>query len=193
MRPDVPTLFHPHARLEPLVSAHRDGLREAAGTDSAAFAYMPADLSGPGFDTWFEQALSNQTDMIWTVIAPRTQTIVGSTRYLNMALSDKRVEIGYTWYARSAWGGAINPACKYLLCTYGFETLMLNRIELKTDARNARSRAAIAKLGARQEGIFRQHMIVQGGHIRDTVYFSVIAPEWPEVKARLLTRLAEAG
>ena len=84
----------------------------------------------------------------------------------------------------------VNPSAKFLLFKYGFETLGLNRIELKTDARNARSRAAIAKLGATQEGIFRQHMIVQNGHLRDTVYFSVIRDEWPQIKAGLSARLA---
>lgn len=100
------------------------------------------------------------------------------------------MEIGHTWYARDSWGGTVNPSCKYLLFSYAFDTLKFNRVELKCDARNTRSRAAILKLGALEEGTLRKHMVTYDGFIRDTVYFSVVAEEWPRVRAGLESRLA---
>jgi len=116
--------------------------------------------------------------------------LVGSTRYLNIEAAHARVEIGHTWYAPSVWAGVVNPACKFALMRYGFETLGLNRIELKTDIRNTRSQGAIARLGATREGVFRAHMIRPDGSLRDTVYFSVIRDEWPAVGEGLRARLA---
>jgi RimJ/RimL family protein N-acetyltransferase len=190
MRPETPLLENAYVRLEPLAEAHREGLRWAAGSEADLFQYMPADLTGAGFDAWMDWSLNRPTEMVWTVIERATNLAAGSTRYLNVELAHKRVEIGYTWYSRRCWGGPVNPSCKFLLFQYGFEVLGLNRVELKTDARNARSRQAIARLGAKQEGIFRRHMVVQEGHIRDTVYFSLIAEEWPAAKAGLLARLS---
>jgi RimJ/RimL family protein N-acetyltransferase len=186
-----PVLENPNVRLEPIAELHREGLRAAAKGDPEAFAFMPTDLSAGGFDQWFDWSLGRSEDRVWTVVDRTSRKIVGSTRYLSVDLPNRRVEIGYTWYARAAWGGPVNPACKYLLFQFGFENLGLNRIELKTDARNLRSRAAITKLGAKEEGILRRHMIVQNGHVRDTVYFSVIAEEWAEVKRGLESRLAK--
>jgi RimJ/RimL family protein N-acetyltransferase len=193
MRPAPPVLENAHVRMEPLTEAHREPLRWAAGTDPDVFQYMPADLTGSGFDAWMNWSLDRPQEMVWTVVEKTSGLAMGSTRFLSIELAHKRVEIGYTWYNRRVWGGLVNPSCKYLLFAYGFDELGLNRIELKTDARNARSRQAIARLGAKQEGIFRKHMVVQGGHIRDTVYFAVINDEWPQVKAALLARLAKAS
>lgn len=190
MRDETPVLENAVVRMEPLSETHREGLRWAAGADPDVFQYMPADLTGAGFDGWMNWSLDRPTEMVWTVIDRASNLICGSTRFLNVELAHKRVEIGYTWYSRRNWGGRVNPSCKFLLLQFGFETLGLNRIELKTDARNTRSRQAIARLGAKQEGIFRRHMIVQGGHVRDTVYFSVIAEDWPATKNALLARLA---
>jgi N-acetyltransferase len=193
MLPVTPTLENSFVRMEPIAEAHREGLRWAAGTDAELFQYMPSDLTGAGFDAWMDWSLARPQEMVWVVIEKASGLVMGSTRYLNVELAHKRVEIGYTWYNRRVWGGPVNPSCKYLLFAFGFEALRLNRIELKTDARNARSRQAIARLGAKQEGIFRKHMVVQGGHLRDTVYFSLIDDEWPQAKAGLLARLAKAG
>jgi RimJ/RimL family protein N-acetyltransferase len=190
VNPATPILQNPFVRMEPLAKDHRERLRAAANEDANIFTYMPTDLSGDGFDAWMDGSLCQSTELVWTVIDIIKNQVVGSTRYLNIESTHKRVEIGATWYAPRFWGGVVNPSCKYLLFQYGFETLGLNRIELKTDARNAHSRAAIAKLGAREEGTLRRHMIVQDGYVRDTTYFSVIATEWPAVKAALLARLA---
>ena len=193
MRIVAKALENGFVRLEPHAAPHRDGLRAAAAGDTALFAYMPADISGGGFDRWFDWTTSVSTgerELAFTVRRLSDGRIVGSTRYLNIELAHKRVEIGHTWYARDAWGGAVNPSCKFLLFQFGFEDLKLNRVELKCDARNARSRAAIAKLGAREEGTLRRHMVMFDGYVRDTVYFSVLAEEWPAVRAGLEKRLA---
>jgi RimJ/RimL family protein N-acetyltransferase len=117
--------------------------------------------------------------------------LVGSTSLLDINLRHKRIEIGSTWYHPSVWGTPVNPECKLLLLAHAFEVLGVNRVALVTDVRNARSQAAIAKLGAVREGICRWHMVSQGGRVRDSVQFSIIAPEWPAVRSGLLARLAD--
>jgi RimJ/RimL family protein N-acetyltransferase len=107
-----------------------------------------------------------------------------------IAAPHRRVEIGHTWYRPEVWASQVNPASKLALLTYAFETLGLNRVELKTDNLNLRSQAAIAKLGARREGVFRAHMVRRDGSRRDSVYFSVVQSDWPAVRARLTARLA---
>jgi RimJ/RimL family protein N-acetyltransferase len=179
-------------RLEPLAEAHRAGLMEA-GAAPEIWRFLPYGSTPGTFERWFDASLKLNSDgheAIWAVRTLADDLVVGSTRYLNIAARDLRVEIGGTWYSPSVWAGRVNPACKLMLLRHGFETLGLNRIELKTDLRNERSQAAIARLGATREGIFRRHMVLPDGHIRDTVYFSIIREEWPEVKARLEERLA---
>jgi RimJ/RimL family protein N-acetyltransferase len=181
----------PGVRLEPLSESHREGLRRAAA-DEAIWAHISVDASGGAFDPWFDAALDVCTrgaEAVWAVRALKDQAVVGSTRFLAIEAAHRRVEIGHTWYAPAVWGTKVNPACKWALMNYGFEALELNRIELKTDIRNLRSQAAIAKLGATREGVFRAHMVRRDGSLRDTVYFSVIRPEWPSVRDRLLARL----
>jgi RimJ/RimL family protein N-acetyltransferase len=114
--------------------------------------------------------------------------LVGSSSYLNIVPADARLEIGFTWYTAEARGGAVNPEAKYLLLENAF-AVHYNRVEFKTDARNARSRAALVKLGAKEEGVLRGHMWMPKGYFRDSVYFSILASEWPEVRAGLQTRL----
>lgn len=178
-------------QLEPLSEAHREGLRKAAA-DPGLWAYMPVDGSGAGFDGWFDAGLQTHASGAHIAFAVRRLAdgaLAGSTRFLEIVPAHKRAEIGWTWYEKAAQAGMVNPECKYLLLDHAFAA-GANRVELKTDARNARSRAAIAKLGAKEEGIFRAHMVVREGHIRDTVYFSVIRSEWPQVRAGLAARLA---
>ena len=187
-------LENSHVRMEPFAAAHREGLRAAAEGDPALFSYMPMDLSGPGFDPWMDWTLGRsdgRRELAFAVRRKADDRIVGSTRFLNIALEHKRAEIGYTWYSREAWSSKVNPSCKLLLMDFAFRELGFNRIELKTDARNLRSRAAILRLGAREEGIFRQHMIMPDGYIRDSVYFSIVRDEWSQVGAELMHRLAQ--
>jgi RimJ/RimL family protein N-acetyltransferase len=179
-------------RLEPLAEAHREGLR-AAAQHPEIWAHMPAPAMGEAFDKWFNGSLAvsaTGAEAAWAVRTMNNGALVGSTRYLNIEAAHARVEIGHTWYSPRVWAGLVNPACKFALMRYGFETLELNRIELKTDIRNTRSQAAIGKLGAKREGVFRAHMIRPDGSLRDTVYFSVIRDEWPAVSEGLRARLA---
>ena len=183
-------------RLEPVEEAHREGLRAAAHGDTALFDYMPMDLSGDGFDRWFEWSKGvsdGARELVFAVVRKRDRRIVGSTRYLNIDAANKRLEIGHTWYARDSWSSAVNPSCKFLLFRHAFETLRWNRVELKCDARNRRSRAAILKLGATEEGTLRKHMVLHDGFIRDTIYFSVVADEWPKIRDGLHNRIAGFG
>ena len=183
-------------RIEPLEQSHREGLRAAAAGDAGIFQWMQADLSGERFDAWFEDAIrrsDGKTELGFAVREADGGRLVGSTRYLAMVAEHRRLEIGWTWYTRAAWGTSVNPACKHLLLRHAFEDRGANRVELKTDARNARSRAAILKLGATQEGTFRHHMVMPDGHLRDTVWFSILRDEWPAIAARLEQRMALAG
>jgi RimJ/RimL family protein N-acetyltransferase len=177
-------------RLEPLREDHRAGLRRAADTPEI-WTHMPTPAHGARFDPWFDWSLkisADGTEAVWAVF--HDDRPVGSTRFLSIERQHRRVEIGHTWYAPEEWASTVNPASKYLLLRYAFETLALNRVELKTDNRNLRSQAAIAKLGAQREGVFRAHMIRADGSLRDTVYFSIIRDEWPAVRARLEARLS---
>jgi RimJ/RimL family protein N-acetyltransferase len=117
--------------------------------------------------------------------------LIGSTRYLNIAPEHRRLEIGWTWLHPDHWGGRINAAAKLLLFAHAFETLGAHRVELRTDALNARARRAILKLGAAEEGILRRHMVMAGGRVRDTVQFAVIDADWPAVRAGLAARIAK--
>jgi len=187
-----PTLTAGGVRLEPLASEHRDGLARAADFPEI-WAHMPLDASGEGFQPWFDLALASAEtgrEAVWAVRSLANGALVGSTRYLAIERRDRRLEIGHTWYTPAVWASAINPACKLALMRHAFEALGFNRVEFKTDNRNLRSQAAIAKLGATREGVFRAHMVRRDGSLRDSVYFSVIRDEWPQVRERLAARLA---
>jgi RimJ/RimL family protein N-acetyltransferase len=188
----VPILSGRWVRLEPLGEAHREGLRPAAD-DPRLWEHTLTRGDGPHFDGWFADALARRAAGSAYPFAVRRVDDgrpVGSTSYLDIALSDRRIEIGSTWYVPALWGTRVNPECKLLLLAHAFEVLGVNRVALVRDARNERSQRAIAKLGAVREGVLRAHRITQGGRVRDTVVFSIIAPEWPAVRDRLAARLA---
>jgi N-acetyltransferase len=175
-------------RLEPLSLDHLDALLEAAA-DPAIWRYMPAKCSARDeMRNAIETALEWQragTALPFATVDRRSGKAIGSTRYMNIVPEHKRLEIGWTWIAPAWQRSAINTEAKYLMIRHAFESLGCNRVELKTSALNAKSRAAILRIGAREEGTLRSHMVNPDGSLRDTVYFSVIAPEWPEAKARL--------
>ena len=178
-------------RLEPLEERHRAAIRPAA-QHPEIFAVTTSAL-GPLFDPYIDGALKRsdgERELAFVVILKAESRPVGMTRYLNIEAAHRKLEIGSTWYEPGVWGGPVNPECKLLLMQHAFEGLGFHRVEYKTDVRNARSRAAILKLGATQEGIFRKHMIMADGHVRDSVYFSIIDTDWPHVKAGLEKRLA---
>jgi N-acetyltransferase len=188
---DKVTLDGTFVRLEPLNERHREAIRPAA-QHPEIFTVTTSAL-GSLFDPYIDNALKRSDgphERAFAVFHKEQALYVGMRRYLSIEEAHKKLEIGSTWYEPSVWAGAVNPECKLLLMRHAFETLKFNRVEYKTDARNARSRAAIAKLGATQEGILRKHMIMADGHVRDSVYFSIINTEWPTVKAGLEKRLA---
>jgi RimJ/RimL family protein N-acetyltransferase len=177
--------------LEPLEDRHHEALLAAAASDPNIWRYIPVDQE-KGYAARLPDTVNANTNgtMITFVVSRLSDgAIVGSTSYLNIVPSDGRVEIGFTWYVPDAQGGPVNPECKYLLLQNAFAA-HYNRVEFKTDAKNAHSRAALKKLGATEEGILRGHMWMPQGYFRDSVYFSVLAAEWPDVKAKLEARLA---
>lgn len=187
---DTDTLTGRFVALERLAERHHAGLI-AAASDAGLFTYMPFDMS-KGFASrlgWFSDENASGRMISFAVRRLGDGAIVGSTSYLNIAPGDAKVEIGSTWYARAAQASAVNPEAKYLLLRNAFAKGW-NRVEFKTDAKNARSRAALKKLGAKEEGILRGHMWMPQGYFRDSVYFSILASEWAEVKAGLEMRLA---
>jgi RimJ/RimL family protein N-acetyltransferase len=177
--------------LEPLAEEHREPLRLAAD-DDRIWEHMTILARGPGFDEWFDAALmqANQNKRVpWAVRRIRDEALIGSTSFLDPLPEHKRVEIGATWYRPDTWATAVNPECKLLLMTHAFETLGFNRVQYVTDLRNERSQAAIAKIGAKSEGVLRSHMITRSGRVRDSVIFAITKDEWPRAKERLLARL----
>ena len=180
-----------HVRLEPLEERHRELIRPAA--QHPEIFTVTTSAYGKDYDPYIDNALRRSDgvhELAFAVFHKELGRHVGMTRYLNIEEAHRKLEIGSTWYEPAVWAGVVNPECKFLLMRHAFETLKFHRVEFKTDARNARSRAAILKLGAREEGIFRKHMIMADGHVRDSVWFSVIDDEWPAVKAGLEKRIA---
>jgi N-acetyltransferase len=183
--------------LEPLAEEHRDGLWEAAGADEIWAWLAHLNQSREYFDAWFDATLASdaagegQPGESGTFAVRRNSDglLVGSSRYLNVRRHDRVAEIGWTWFNPSVWQTGVNVETKLLMFTRAFETLGCVRVELKTDARNERSRGAMARLPAKFEGIMRKHMIVPDVGQRDSAYFSVIDEEWPDVRAALRARL----
>src|SRR2546430_10265110 len=181
-----------HVRLEPLAKTHLAGLVEV-GLDEELWRWIPTPVrTQEEMAAYIETALNEQKRgeaLPFAIVEKSTSRAIGSTRYGNIDRAHHRVEIGWTWVARDWQRTAMNTEAKYLLLKHAFETLGCMRVELKTDSLNERSRAATLRLGARGEGIFRNHMITASGRIRHTVYFSIIDSEWAVVKWRLEAKL----
>jgi RimJ/RimL family protein N-acetyltransferase len=180
-------------RLEPLRPDHF--------ADLAAVAFDPPlwrwTIMGPqdevGLRRWFDAALANAetgSELPFATIDRATARAIGSSRFLSIVPEHRRLEIGWTWVATGFQRTGANREAKLLQLTHAFETLGANRVEFKTHSRNGQSRTALAGIGATFEGVFRNHMIMPDGSIRHSAYFSVIADEWPDVKARLEASLA---
>ncbi len=180
--------------VEPLAAEHEAGLL-AAGRDPEVWPYLTsfpfAAESAERFHRWMQEALSasaSGTEGAFAIRDRATGTPIGSTRYMALRPEHRGLEIGWTWLGRPWWRTGANVETKLLLLGRAFEKLGCERVELKTDERNARSRAALEALPAQFEGIHRRHMRIQDGW-RDTAWYSVIAPEWPDVRAALRERL----
>jgi RimJ/RimL family protein N-acetyltransferase len=179
--------------LEPLDPRHLDGLT-AIGLEPSLWTWTSEGYDSPeAMRTWMERSLAARDSGSVAPFAVRhlaSGSLAGSTRYMNYEPGHSRVEIGFTWYGIAFQRTAINTECKYLLLAYAFEEMQLNRVELKTDLRNERSQRAIERIGAVREGVLRRHMITSSGRVRDTVYYSILREEWPDVKRRLEERMA---
>jgi RimJ/RimL family protein N-acetyltransferase len=182
------TLEGKHVRLEPLAKTHLPGLA-AVGLDEELWRWIPTPVRTQAeLAAYIDIALQEQergVSLPFALIEKSGGRAIGSTRYGNIDRVHHRVEIGWTWVARDWQRTAVNTEAKYLLMKHAFESLGCIRVELKTDSLNERSRAAILRIGAKEEGIFRNHMITASGRIRHSAFYSIVDSEWPGVKARL--------
>jgi N-acetyltransferase len=174
-------------RLEPLSLKHVPGLA-GVGLDPLLWRWVPVPVSTQEqMYSYVQTALEDQQRgmaLPFAIVQPDVG-VIGSTRFANIVREHRRLEIGWTWVARSHQRTAVNTEAKLLLLKHAFETLGAYRVELKTDALNEQSRKAIRRLGAVEEGIFRRHVITASGRVRDTVYYSILDSEWPKVRADL--------
>jgi RimJ/RimL family protein N-acetyltransferase len=183
-----------HVRLEPLELRHAEGLF-AAGADPTIWTYLLI----PPFDsvamvrTWIEDALRAQSagaEVAYATVRQSDGSVVGSTRFLDIRRSHRALEIGWTWLAPEARRTAVNTEAKFLMLRHAFEDLGAVRVQLKTDQRNAASRAAIARLGCVFEGVLRNYQTYSHGFVRNTAMFSLTDIDWPAAKTKLEARLA---
>ena len=189
----APTLEGELVRLEPLSPAREEGLWEAS-RDARTWQWLSVEQpqTREEMRAYLDAAYANQADRSefpLVTVRRADDTVVGSTRYLALRPEHRSVEIGWTWLTPDAWGTGINIEAKLLMLEHAFERFGCLRVELKTDARNERSRGAMAALPAQFEGVHRKAMLVRGGERRDSARYSVIDDEWPEVRANLLRRL----
>jgi N-acetyltransferase len=186
MIPDLNiSLESERALLRPLSKDDESALQEIAH-DEELWIYGTSDLSKPGeLKKYIAKAIADRntgTCAVWVVIDKKTDRIAGCTRLSDISWRDERGQIGWTWIGSEFQGSGLNRDMKFLILSYGFETLGLNRIELKADERNHRSRQAILGIGATREGVLREHIKLHDGHIRNTVYYSILRSEWDTIK-----------
>ena len=180
-------------RLEPLARRHEDGLFATAGYPEL-WRWMPYDASTSRevFHRWMKDAIGRSDaglEGAFATVDAVTGEPIGSSRYLALRPEHKGLEIGWTWLSPTRWRTGANVEAKKLMLEHAFENLECLRVEFKTDARNERSRKALAALPAKFEGVFRKHMLVRGGERRDSAYYSITDDEWPQVKGNLERRL----
>ena len=187
------TLEGEHVRLEPLAIEHLDALCEV-GLDEELWRWSPAPVrTREEMRAYMEAALKDWDAGIalpFVTIHRALGRQVGCTRYGNIDRANRRMEIGWTWIGRDLQRTAVNTEAKFLMLRHAFEALHCIRVELKTDSLNERSRNAILRLGAKEEGIFRNHMITSSGRLRHTVYYSILDSEWPAIKKSLEEKLS---
>ena len=187
------TLAGTHATLEPLARSHLPAVAVAAADGELWRLWYTSVPAPQNTEKWLDAALDMRERlgaMPFVVRDNARGSVVGSTRYFNVDAANRRLEIGHTWYAKRAQRTAINTECKLLLLTHAFETLGCIAVEFRTHWFNQASRAAIERLGAKQDGVLRSHQLMPDGSRRDTVVFSIVDGEWPAVKAHLRFLLA---
>lgn len=193
--PGAVTLQGAHVRLEPLQFDHCEGLAAATAGDEEVWRWLPAfPADEPELRAVVEAALADRDSGVrypFAILEGATGRVVGSSSYLDIDVANERIEIGWTWLSRSVWRSAVNSEAKLLLLGHAFEDLGYERVALKTHHLNERSQAAIARLGAVREGTLRHHMRHRDGSWRDSVYYSILSAEWPEVRDRLRSMLTQ--
>jgi RimJ/RimL family protein N-acetyltransferase len=189
----TPTLEGELVRLEPMAPEHEDGLWDASRDERTwTWLSIPQPGTREELHAYAEAALANAAagiELPLVTVSRETGRVVGSTRFLALRPEHRSIEIGWTWLKPEVWGTGVNVEAKLLMLEHAFDQLGCLRVELKTDAQNERSRAAMAALPAQFEGIHRKHMLVREGVRRDSAWYSVLDDEWPAVRANLLRRL----
>jgi RimJ/RimL family protein N-acetyltransferase len=188
-----PTLSGRRVRMEPFNrDRHEEGLR-AAGADPAVWTWMPRRFdSRDRFTEWLDgaqRAMDTRSDFVFITVDADTGRVLGSSRYLAIRPEHRGLEIGWTWLESGSWGSGANVEAKLLMLEHAFGPLGCIRVEFKTDERNERSRAALAALPAQFEGVFRKHMLVREGELRNSAWYSITDDEWPDVRRSLERRL----
>lgn len=183
---DHAVLTYGDVELRPTTSGDAGELFEALDDDRV---WVHVKGRPESSDAWAQVIETARSAGRWMWTVRERGSAVGTTSFLDLSITDARVEIGHTTYATQVWGTNVNPACKLLLMGWAFEECTMNRVQLKTDIRNERSQAAIERIGATREGVLRMYQRRQDDTIRDTVMYSVLAQDWPRVKEHLLSRL----
>jgi len=188
----IPALEDASVLLRPFAMADAPAL-EAIAFDKEIWRYMITRISSPPeLEAWVQAVRDGYrqgTRYTFMIVDKATGLLAGSTSYMNISLPDKRLEIGATWLGHEHRGTGLNRHCKFLLLRYAFEALGMERVELKADALNTRSRKAMLKIGATEEGILRSHTLMHDGRRRDTVYYSILRPEWESIRQTVFADL----
>jgi len=179
-----------------MTAGHLDALTEAGAFEELWKWTVARATTRESMETYMNSALedaSRGVSLPFVTIDKPSGCVIGSTRFGNIDDANRRVEIGWTWITPAFQRTHVNSEAKYLMLTHAFDVWQCVRVELKTDALNEKSRTAMLRIGAREEGIFRKHMLTQGGRFRDSAYYSILDTEWPEVRARLESFLTHGG
>jgi RimJ/RimL family protein N-acetyltransferase len=190
-RENPPTLIGSTVTLRPTVLGDASAMMDATSYETFRYfvEFIPEAQTLAEFEKYVAYIIDNPSMLAFTVLLNETNSVIGSSCYLDIRPKDDHVEIGFTWFAEHVRGTKVNPEAKFLMLQYAFETLGCQKVTLKCDARNERSANAILKLGAKAEGQLRNHRFNHLGEWRDTAYFSILASEWEGVKSGLLERL----
>ncbi|WP_088156334.1 GNAT family N-acetyltransferase [Achromobacter xylosoxidans] len=190
------TLAGQVVRLEPLAAGHAAALTQV-GLHPELWRLQPEPVqTQDDMQRYVDRALAGQRDgncLPFVIVRQDDGQIIGATRYMDIALAHKRLEIGGTWLTPASQRSGANTEAKFLLLQHAFETIGIMRVVFKTELSNMQSRQAILRIGGVEEGVFRKHLIAQSGRARDMVYFAILDEDWPAVKARLLTRMRRAA
>lgn len=193
MTPTSVTLTGPRVRLEPLTEQHLPGLTQAIEDGrlwTLPFTFIPQPQDLPAFLSQALAASEAGRELAFATVDAASGQVLGSTRFRNIETGHRRVEIGSTFVAASHQRTHVNTEAKFLMLRHAFEVWHCNRVELLTDERNTRSRQAIVRIGAREEGLLRDHMVMRDGFVRTSVMHSLLASEWPQAQAALVARMA---